>query len=147
LLFIIWIALTNSFDWQELLVGGLVAMLISLIAVYIYRNDKSKTSLNPIKIIHYIIIFFKNLIISNIDVARIVLNPKLPINPGIVKIKTALDTDFKKLILANSITLTPGTITLEILDDHLFIHWINVTTDDMNKASDIIKGDFEKILA
>ena len=90
--------------------------------------------------------FIKELILANIDVAKRVIDPKLPINPGIVAIKTDLKQDYKKLILANSITLTPGTITMDVQDDTLFIHWIDVTTTDTKEASKEIAGSFEKTL-
>jgi multicomponent Na+:H+ antiporter subunit E len=144
-LFIIWIALTLSFSNQELIVGFVVSFTIA----YIYTtNFKSidKFKFRPIIYLQYLIIFIKNLILSNIDVAKRVIDPKLPINPGIVEIKTDLKEDYKKLILANSITLTPGTITMDVQGDSMFIHWIDVTTTDITKASQEIAGDFEKIL-
>ncbi len=144
-LFIIWIALTLSYSNQELIVGFVVSFTIA----YIYTiNFKSidKFRFRPIVYLQYLVIFLKNLILSNLDVAKRVIDPKLPINPGIVEIKTNLKEDYKKLILANSITLTPGTITMDVQDDRMFIHWIDVTTTDINKASKEIAEDFEKIL-
>jgi multicomponent Na+:H+ antiporter subunit E len=79
-------------------------------------------------------------------VAKRVIDPKLPINPGIVAIKTDLKEDYKKLILANSITLTPGTITMDVQGDTLYIHWIDATTSDIQKASKEIAGSFEEVL-
>ncbi len=148
-LFLIWIAFTNSFEAQSLIVGGLLSMFISAVNLLIFNrkiSDETQPSgmINPIKIIRYVLVFIKNLIISNIDVAMIVLNPKLPINPGIVKIETKADTEFKKLIIANSITLTPGTITLDSIGSDMYVHWIDVETDKIEKAGEIIKGDFEK---
>ena len=70
----------------------------------------------------------------------------MPINPGIVKVKTNLKTDIGRTMLANSITLTPGTLTVEINDDVLYIHWINVQTEDVEKASELIVKKFEKFL-
>lgn len=67
---------------------------------------------------------------SNIAVAKIVLNPKLPINTGIVKLKTSLTNDYDKLILANAITLTPGTITVELRGEDLYIHVLNLESMD-----------------
>jgi len=58
-----------------------------------------------------------------------------------------LKQDIAKMILANSITLTPGTFTLDILGDYLLVHWINVKTEDMDEASEIIGGKFEKYLS
>jgi len=63
-----------------------------------------------------------------------------------VVIKTRLTSDIAKMILANSITLTPGTFTLDVVGDRLLIHWINVQTDDIDEASRLIGEKFERYL-
>jgi multicomponent Na+:H+ antiporter subunit E len=70
----------------------------------------------------------------------------MPIKPGIVVIETQLKSDIAKLILANSITLTPGTFTLDVIGDKLLIHWINVKTEDIDEATNLIGRRFEKYL-
>ena len=80
------------------------------------------------------------------DVALRVINPKLPINPGIVTYKTKLKSDTAKVFLANSITLTPGTLSIDVIGDELFIHWIDVTSDDPEVIFNEIGSDFERIL-
>jgi len=86
------------------------------------------------------------LIKSNLDVARIVLSPSLPINPGIVEVKTVLKSKMARVLLSNSITLTPGTITVDIKDDTLYIHWINVKSENIEEATKKIVNKFEKHL-
>jgi multicomponent Na+:H+ antiporter subunit E len=81
---------------------------------------------------------------ANLDVARRVLSPSLPINPAIVKIHLNLKGDISKLTLANSITLTPGTLSLEIDDDCIYVHWIDIKTDDPKKIKKAIVGSLEK---
>ena len=83
---------------------------------------------------------------ANLDVARRVISPTIPINPGIVEIKTNLKSDIGRLFLANSITLTPGTLTVDIKDDRLYIHWIDVSSSDVEVATKEIAGKFEKYL-
>jgi multicomponent Na+:H+ antiporter subunit E len=81
---------------------------------------------------------------ANFDVLYRVLHPQMPIKPGIVKIKTNLKTDSGITALANSITLTPGTMTVDLTDDgFLYVHWINVRSDDIEQATKIIAGTFE----
>ena len=75
-----------------------------------------------------------------------IIHPRLPINPGIVKIKTALVSPLAHAFLANYITLTPGTLTIDIEGEYLYIHWIYVVTEDMERATGIIAGRFEPIL-
>ncbi len=141
-LFLVWIGLTNSLAVDELLVGAIV----SLIVVYFFI-ERSKLNLLSvlIKYILFIPLFVKELIISNIEVAKIVLSPKIDIKSGIVEIQTKLENDSDKLLLANSITLTPGTLTLELNEDHLYIHVLDM---EKNPKAELIKNieKFEKVL-
>jgi len=91
-------------------------------------------------------VFIWKLILANLDVARRVLSPKIPLNPGIVKVKTDLKGDLGKLTLANSITLTPGTLSIDVVDDYIYVHTVDVKgkSEIENKAN--ISGPFEKIL-
>jgi len=75
-----------------------------------------------------------------------VFHPEIPIRPGIVKVKTSLKTDIAKTFLANSITLTPGTLTVDFIDDNLYIHWINIISDDPEVETELIVSKFEKFL-
>jgi len=97
-------------------------------------------------IIVYIIVLFIEIIKANFDVAYRVIHPKMPIKPGVVVIKTALKQDIAKLILANSITLTPGTFTLDIEGDKLLIHWIYVRSEGIEESTKNIGERFEKYL-
>lgn len=148
ILIIIWLALTSSFFWQELSVGIFISFILSLIL----HKNYLKLGLPPISIrrivfaFGYIIVLFKEIISANIDVAYRVVHPKMPIKPGIVLIKTGLKQDIAKMILANSITLTPGTFTLDIMEDTLLIHWINVRSEETERATEIIGEKFEKYL-
>jgi multicomponent Na+:H+ antiporter subunit E len=81
-----------------------------------------------------------------LDVAKRVVSPNLPINPGIVKVKTKLTSRLGRMILANSITLTPGTLTVETDEDNFYIHWIDVTSEDIEEATRKIVRKFEKYL-
>ena len=75
-----------------------------------------------------------------------VLHPGLPVKPGIVRAKSNLTTDIGKVFLANSITMTPGTITVDIIDDNFYIHWIYVHSKDPEVYTHKIMGRFEKYL-
>jgi len=106
--------------------------------------------LNPMRwiwAIVYIPVFAWECLKANLDVAMRVLSPGLQLKPGIVKIRTSLKSDIARTFLANSITMTPGTMTVEIQDDVLYIHWIDVKTEDPEAAAKIIKGPFERLLA
>jgi len=86
-------------------------------------------------------------VLANLDVAYRVLHPRLPIRPGIVKIRTELRSTAARTVLANSITLTPGTLTVELLDGGcLYVHWLNVRSTDPEEARTRIVGRFERVL-
>jgi len=146
--FILWSALSSKLDWPELICGGLVCLIISFFGAHIYSKlGFPRLSLKGILFfLVYIIVLLWEIIKANLDVAYRVIHPKMPIKPGIVVIKTRLKSDIAKMILANSITLTPGTFTLDVIGDELLIHWINVKSEDVDDATKAIGERFEKYL-
>ncbi len=147
-LMVVWILLNNSFRLEILIPGAIVAFVISLFACRLC-NVFVDMKLTPKAFAYTFIflgVFFIDLIKSNLDVARRVLTPSLPINPGIVEVKTTLKSKFARMLLANAITLTPGTLTVEVKDESFFIHCIDVQDDDIEGASKDIVKKFEKYL-
>jgi multicomponent Na+:H+ antiporter subunit E len=148
ILFSVWILLNNSLDSALLLIGLGVSILLSLVFCT-NCSVFNQIKLSPKSLFYsiaYLFVFITELIKSNIDVAIRVSSPKLPINPGIVKVKTVLKTELGRMILANSITLTPGTLSVDIRDEYIYIHWINVEGKDIETATDSIVKKFEKYL-
>lgn len=149
--FFIWCLLSWVPDSQHIIVGIFVSAFVGIMtgSLFIRGIDKLK---HPLRywyfIAYYIPVFLWECVKANIDVAYRILHPSLPINPGIVKVKTTLKTDTALTFLANSITLTPGTMTVDIDTDNsiLYIHWINVRTKNTEEATKIIVERFEKIL-
>lgn len=144
---LIWILLAGISPPELLLGAGISIILAFLIGRFTEIAFGWKT---PVQIILFLVlyvpVFVYELIKSNIDVLFRVLNPKLPINPGFVKVKSDAKGKLGKLIIANSITLTPGTISVDADDDGIYVHWINVTGKDENDYSEKISGKFERIL-
>jgi len=149
--FIVWCLLDWVPDWQHLIVGGFVSAFVTFMIgdLFITRPYVLK---HPLRywyfFAYYLPIFLWECFKANLDVAYRVLHPRLPINPGIVKVKVELKTDTALTFLANSITLTPGTMSVDIDKENgiLYIHWINVKTKDIESATRIIVERFEKIL-
>jgi multicomponent Na+:H+ antiporter subunit E len=83
---------------------------------------------------------------SNLRLAAIVLSPDLPVDPGIVKIRTELKSRMGRLMLANSITLTPGTLTVEVDGEWLYVHCVTVGASDVDGATREIAAEFERHL-
>lgn len=143
-----WILVAGA-GYPELILGVAVSLALAFFIARICGIRMSwKTPLSALLFIAlYVPVFLLELVKANIDVLFRVLNPKLPINPGFVRIETGISDNFSKLILANSITLTPGTISVDADDDGgIYVHWINVTGDDAGSRSEKISGRFSRIL-
>jgi multicomponent Na+:H+ antiporter subunit E len=149
--FVVWCLLNWLPDWQNLVAGVLVSALVSAVmgSFLVTRPHLERNFTRFIYFItHYIPVFLWELLKANLDVAYRVLHPSLPIKPGIVRIRTSLKSDTGLTFLANSITLTPGTMTVDIDRENgiLYIHWINVRHMDIERATQDIAGKFEPIL-
>lgn len=143
-----WLLLNGSLASDVLLVGVITALVITLI----FRNGLSVVSefrFTPQALMAapiYVAYFLKELVKSNLRLAGIVLSPALPLHPGIVKVRTKLKSGMGRLLLANSITLTPGTLTVEMDGEWLYVHWVTVEGEDMEEATASIVSGFERYL-
>ncbi len=146
--FIFWVAFTTSLQPDELLVGAVVALVIAFYTGKQFSEGGlgNFTARKIIFTVRYLFVFIWEMIKANVDVALRVLNPKMPINPGIVEVPTKLKSNVAKLALANSITLTPGTLTVDVIGDKLYIHWINVTATNPEETFEQISAVFEKYI-
>jgi len=97
-------------------------------------------------LIIYIIYLTWECIKANFDVAYRVLHPSMPVKPGIVRVHLKVKTELSRMMLANSITITPGTISVDIIGDYLYIHWIYVSSTDPEVYSHKVAGKFENLL-
>jgi multicomponent Na+:H+ antiporter subunit E len=153
--FVIWFLLVWPFDpvsgnleLQSVIAGAVVAIFVGLLL-----GDKIAKNLPFSRIFSrifwllvYIPMFIWYVVVANLDVVYRVVHPDMPIRPGIVKVKTTLTNPAGRTMLANSITLTPGTLTVEIADEYLYIHWINVQSEDIEGATQKIVSKFEGML-
>jgi multicomponent Na+:H+ antiporter subunit E len=140
--------LTFEFTFSNFIVGVAASLITSLIFTRFFVKDVYKL-IQPHRyfwFLVYLVVFIRECIKANIDVAYRVLHPAMPIRPGIVKVKTTLKSDMAKMLLANSITMTPGTISVDIIDDYLYIHWIYISSDNPEVYTGIITGAFEKYI-
>ncbi|MGA1873632.1 MAG: Na+/H+ antiporter subunit E [Thermoplasmatota archaeon] len=129
-----WVMLTLRTDLdgmvQELIAGGLIALALGfLLSGMLPEAGKGAPLMRIIKFPIFLLVLFKEMVLANLDVAYRVLHPGMPIKPGIVEVEPGIESDMGKLVLANSITLTPGTLSMDYIDDRLYIHWINVKED------------------
>ncbi|MFH1577743.1 MAG: Na+/H+ antiporter subunit E [Candidatus Omnitrophota bacterium] len=147
---LVWLGLGWPVDLGHVIVGIFIAGLVSLIAgdLFVKRPHIFRHANRYLWFLYYVPIFIWECIKANIDVAYRVIHPYRPLNPGIVKVKTILISDTALTFLANSITLTPGTLSVDIDAEggFLYVHWIDVKDKDVNKASELIVSKFERIL-
>jgi len=145
---IFWILLTFKITVPNIIVGSVASLICALFFGKFFITNVYKL-LQPRRyfwFVIYLIVFIWECIKANLDVAYRVLHPAMPIRPGIVKVKTTLKSDLAKMLLANSITMTPGTISVDIIDDCLYVHWIYIRSEDMEIYTGIITGAFEKYI-
>lgn len=145
---ILWLLLTFRLTVPNIITGSVAAFICSLIFSKYYFSNVHKF-LQPHRyfwFIIYLVVFIWACIKANFDVAYRVLHPAMPIRPGIVRVKTTLKSEFARTLLANSITMTPGTITVDIIDDIFYIHWIYISSEDPEVYTKIIIGKFENLI-
>lgn len=154
--FILWFLLVWPFDpttgqlrMQSTVVGVIVAIIVG---IYLGDRIPGKYGVGTVFrrifwMILYVPYFSYYVIVANLDVVYRVIHPEMPIHPGIVKVKTSLASTAGRTMLANSITLTPGTLSVDLTDDgYLYIHWINVKAEDIEGATKHIVMRFETMI-
>lgn len=153
LLSIAWGAVSGSFSVPNLFLGFVISSLVlwmireqtSGIASGLFKQTNGVSSLTiPFRVISLAGLFFYELILSAVKVAQIVIQPKIDIRPGIFAYPLKARTDFEITLLANLITLTPGTLSVDVSADKkiLYIHAIDI--DDLEKMKQNIAEGFER---
>lgn len=140
----------GGWDVQSILLGLGVALVVTILFRNVFTKAPAKMW-NPRRWfwgLVYLPVFAWYCLKANLQVAWLVLHPDMPIKPGIVRIKTGLKTESARTTLANSITLTPGTFTVDVKPEtgEMFVHWLSVETEETEKATEIIAGRFERLL-
>lgn len=140
----LWVFFEGSLSASTFIIGYLLGILIIFTMrrffptrFYLYR---------VFSIAKLIAIFLKELLLSNWAVLKVVLKPKLAIQPGIFALETQLKTDWEITLLANLITLTPGTLVVDVSPDckTLYIHAMDI--DDVDDSIASIRDSFEKAI-
>ncbi len=148
LTFLIWLLLTWPPHGVDLGVGLFFAILVATLLSEFYP-DHPHAVFDPRRwfwAIIYLPYFFYCCIKANLDVAYRVLHVDMPIRPGIVRVPTTLTSDWAKAFLAASITLTPGTLVVDIDGQDLYVHWINVPPGGREDRTRKISATFEPLL-
>lgn len=158
MLFVAWLLLVWPFEVESGslltiipdIVAGLLVALLGVLVLGEMQPSDCPASLNPVRLFWFAVyagVLAYNVVAANLDVAYRILHPAMPINPGIVKVRTKLSSSAAITVLSNSITLTPGTLTVDASRDGvLYVHWINVASTDREEATAKIVKRFEWLL-
>ncbi len=125
MIYMFWILLTLSLSLDELLLGAAVSLAVTYISRGFLFTKSRARALHPLRWLNaaiYLIVFIWEEIKAHLDLACRIITGR--INPAIIKVRADLDTDINRTMVANSVTLTPGTLTVRIGGKNLFIHWI-----------------------
>ena len=144
-LFLLWVLLSGSLAAEELIAGMVVAIVAAIATSHIELFNGIKLEpYAPVALAKYLVHFVVALVRANLDMARRVLTPALPLHPEIVEVQTQLQSDLGRLLLANSITLTPGTLTVDVKDSRLLVHWVDSRAGtNLEQATRAIAAGFE----
>ena len=145
ILYLHWILWSGKFDAFHLSLGVISCALVTFMSHDLFLERKKlspKIIVESIRFIKYIPWLLYQIVLSNIHVASLVLSPGMPIDPKIIRYKTKLKTDIALVTFANSITLTPGTITADISDGEYIVHALSTKV-----ADDLMTGEMEDKVA
>lgn len=145
ILFLNWVIWSGMFDAFHLSLGVISCALVTFIShdLMFKEGFSYRNIVETVRFIKYIPWLLYQIVLSNIHVAYLVLHPKMPIEPFMITVETKLKKDISLVTYANSITLTPGTITADIVDrKHYVVHCISKKV-----ADDLFTGDMEKRIA
>jgi multicomponent K+:H+ antiporter subunit E len=140
----VWLLLGNTLAPGQILLGGLLALALPLITVRFW-HDRPRLR-RPLKIMAYILVLFWDITVANLTVARLILDPTRKLRPAFIDLPLHLCNDFAIVVLANTISLTPGTVSVDLSLDRrsLLIHALDV--EDENELIARIKHRYERPL-
>ncbi len=142
LLMLIWVFLSGSYNLYNFSFGFILGFLI----IWIIGSSQGKTKYVKIlpRVIGFLFYFIYEVIIANLQVAYEVMTPGLNVTPGIIRIPLDVETDLEISLLANLITLTPGTLSLDVSDDKKVLYVHSMYVKDKDEFIHDIKTGFER---
>lgn len=155
LLTLVWVALQGSLGVGTILLGVLFAVGILRLSRPLFDGEEPSASrrrrqgrplLRLWRVLVLLLVFFREMLMSAVQVARYTVQPTLQIRPAIVAYPLDVETAREITVLANMISLTPGTLSMDVSPDRdvLYVHAITVSTDDGSEVIADIKGSLEK---
>lgn len=140
----VWVAMTANLTPANFLAGFLLGYVVLLFSHRVVARSSYYGKFS--NLVRFLLFFFWEMILANLRVAHDVVTPTHHMRPGIVAIPLEAGTDDEITLLANVISLTPGTLSLDVSDDRkvLYIHAMFI--DDEQQLRDEIKSGFERRL-
>lgn len=138
-----WLLLSGHYNATLLTYGALSCAGIVLLVAHLGILDAEALPVHlGIRLLLYLPWLMKEIVLSNLSVARVILDPKLPIHPQILRVAASQKTQVGQATYANSITLTPGTVTLDIRDGQILVHALT-----MASAVGLLSGEMDRRVA
>ncbi len=138
LLSLFWLALSGYFKTLLLSLGVVSVIIVMIMVIRMEAAEKGDYALpNIIKVLGFLPWLIVEVIKSNLEVARIIIDPKMPISPTMVTLTGTQKTDFGRMIYANAITLTPGTLTVDLGDNRFRVHALTRGTAEFLLAGEM----------
>ncbi|ADD27631.1 Na+/H+ antiporter subunit E [Meiothermus ruber] len=141
---IFWMAVTEAFTLENFLVGFAISFLILLLARPLFDAPSRRYFTLAWKLPRFVLLMLWEIVLSSLRVAQAVLSPRLPIKPGIIAYPLEVKSDLEITLLANLITLTPGTLSLDVSSDRKVLYVHGMFVDDPQKVIESTHESLEK---
>ena len=145
LLLVIWVVFSGQIDGPHLTMGVLSSLFVTWISGDLLFEDRKSSGGSRLKqggrLAAYLLWLLWQVVLANLHLLALAFGPREKIQPSIICFRTSLKTDFEKFLLANSITLTPGTVTIKIIGQTFYIHAIS------DIAAKGLDGEMERRIA
>ena len=145
--FLLWLIFNGRITFEIVIAGAFISFMLDVFIRKVLRLNLTVRNLfMAVKILPhifvYVVVLLAEIIRSNLAITKLVLSPQIDVEPCLVKFRTPLKTEAARVALANSITLTPGTITVSLEGNNLLVHALN------KEIADGLEGSmFERLLA
>jgi multicomponent Na+:H+ antiporter subunit E len=137
-----WMAVTGSWSLPNLALG----LALSAAALFLVRGEigRRPVTVRPLRLLSLTLLFLYELVLSAWRVAVLVISPRMDLKPGIFAFPLTVDRDFEITLLANLITLTPGTLSVDVSEDRRLLYVHAIDSSDPDKARADIAAGFER---
>ena len=142
--FAFWLVISASLAPADLLLGGALSLLLGWwSARFLWTGRAPRLSARQLLgLLHYLLLFSGQVFLSAVHVARVVIDPRLPIEPKLITCCTGLQREISRVAFAHSVSLTPGTLTVDMDGGTFLVHCL-----DEESAARIVSGELERRIA